>query len=108
MKESVNLVSLSLRAPIRDTDYAIHFLWPLLSALSSDRLYCPRLEKLTTEGIPGHVVKKYAQLRRDAGYPLASVRIAEDDQVDVESEMWLDEFTDLRYVRSWYERNSWW
>ncbi|TRM61059.1 hypothetical protein BD626DRAFT_538342 [Schizophyllum amplum] len=58
---------------------------------SKGAFFCPRLEKLATQGIDGHAMKNLVQARRAAGVPLKHVSFSDDDDVDILDETWLRE-----------------
>ncbi|KAL1748014.1 hypothetical protein HDZ31DRAFT_30665 [Schizophyllum fasciatum] len=54
-------------------------------------MFCPRLEKLVTQGIDGHAMKAMVQARQAAGAPLKHLSFSDDDDVDLLDEKWLRE-----------------
>ncbi|KAL1679144.1 hypothetical protein EV122DRAFT_264033 [Schizophyllum commune] len=54
-------------------------------------MYCPRLEKLATQGIDGQTMKAMVQARQAAGAPLKHISFSDDDDVDILDENWLRE-----------------
>jgi hypothetical protein len=64
---------------------------PITSASSTvpAAFYCPNLDTLTTSGVDGMTMRGFVEARRKAGVPVKRVFMSEDDDVDVNDEVWL-------------------
>ena len=51
--------------------------------------YCPNLDTLTTSGISGLAMRIFVDGRERAGFPVKRVFMSEDDDVDINDEVWL-------------------
>ncbi|KAF5369445.1 hypothetical protein D9758_002646 [Tetrapyrgos nigripes] len=61
-------------------------------------VYCPRLVNIATNGIDGKQMKKFVEVRKAAGAPIARVSMSEDDVVDEREEAWLrDHLEELEF-----------
>jgi hypothetical protein len=51
--------------------------------------YCPNLDTLTTSGVDGMTMRAFIEARRKAGIPVKRVFMSEEDDVDINDEVWL-------------------
>jgi hypothetical protein len=51
--------------------------------------YCPNLDTLTTSGVDGMTMRVFIEARRKAGIPVKRVFMSEEDEVDINDEVWL-------------------
>jgi hypothetical protein len=54
-------------------------------------LFCPRLEGVTTNGVPGKEIKQLLRARRKLGVPLKRVSMSQEDPLSTKEERWIRE-----------------
>lgn len=97
-EELSNLRSINLNCSFLDNQFFYKLSGPIVSTTTAvksstltatTRLYCPRLEAISTTGISGDTMRKFVEARRAAGHPIKRVYMGEDDEMDPKDEKWL-------------------